>query len=113
MHEISLCENIRSQLDEEATRHKFRRVTKVWLDVGAFSCVEPEALRFGFDAVMRGSVAEGAELEIEVKAGKAQCTGCGTTTGVSDRLALCPDCGAPLIYAGDGDELRIKKVEVV
>ena len=113
MHEISLCENIRSLLEAEATEQEFKRVTRVWLDVGAFSCVEPEALRFGFDAVMRGSVAEGAALEIDVQSGEGQCTGCGATAGVSDRPALCPECGAPVMVSGGGDELRIRKVEVV
>ena len=30
----------------------------VWLEIGQLSCVEPEAMRFCFDAVTRGSVAD-------------------------------------------------------
>ena len=113
MHEISLCENIRTLLEEQATQQNFERVTRIWLDVGPFSCVEPEALRFGFDAVMRGSLAEGAVLEIEAPAGTAKCLNCGASVQVSDRFDPCPDCGATELRTSGGDALRVRKVEVV
>ena len=113
MHEISLCEGIRTLLQEQAVKQDFSRVTKVWLDVGALSCVEPEALRFGFGAVMRGSVAEGAELHIDVINGEADCPACGKTVPVSGRFDPCPQCGSPLLYPRGGNELKIRKMEVV
>ena len=39
-------------------------MTAVWLEIGVLSHVAPEALRFCFDAVTRGGLAEGAQLEI-------------------------------------------------
>ena len=56
MHEISLCENIRDLIEDQARADGFTRVNKVWLEVGPLSCVEPEALRFGFRAVMAGLI---------------------------------------------------------
>lgn len=113
MHEISLCEDIRTLLEEQALSQKFDRVTRIWLDIGPFSCVEPEALRFGFDAVMRGSVAEGAALEIDAPPGEARCLGCGATARVASRAEPCPECGLPGLHARGGDDLRIRKVEVI
>jgi hydrogenase nickel incorporation protein HypA/HybF len=69
MHEISLCESILDIINERAAQDRFSKVKRVRLEVGPFSSVEPEALRFGFDVVMRGSVAEGAKLEIGVLPG--------------------------------------------
>ena len=76
MHEMSLCENLRTIIEEQAARENFARVRRVKLEVGPLSCVEPDALRFGFDVVMRGSVAEGAELEIATGEAMALCLGC-------------------------------------
>jgi hydrogenase nickel incorporation protein HypA/HybF len=45
------------------------RITKVLLKVGSLSGVEPDALRFAFDVVVRGTIAEGADLQIEHQAG--------------------------------------------
>lgn len=113
MHEISLCESIRDLLEDQARESGFVRVKKVWLEVGPLSCVEPEALRFGFDAVMRGSVAEGAALDIATPAAEAKCLACGQTTQVEQRYDICSVCGAPGLEVTRGDELKIKRLEIV
>jgi hydrogenase nickel insertion protein HypA len=64
MHEMSLCESILQICEDEARRQGFKRVTRVRLEIGRLSGAEPEAMRFSFDAVTRGSLAEGAVLEI-------------------------------------------------
>lgn len=113
MHEISLCENILEILTEQARSEHFGRVKRVSLEVGPFSCVEPEALRFGFDAVMRGSLAEGAELEISTPQGIARCLTCFDEVEVSSRFDACPKCGSTSLQVTGGDELRIRELEVV
>ncbi|MEQ1712058.1 MAG: hydrogenase maturation nickel metallochaperone HypA, partial [Hyphomicrobium sp.] len=62
MHEMALCESIRCTLEEQSRLRRFSRVARVSLEIGPLAGVEVEALRFGFDVVMRGSVAEGAVL---------------------------------------------------
>lgn len=64
MHELSLTYEIRKIIEEYAEVHSFQRVRTVRIEVGELSAVEPESIRFCFDVVMRGSVAEGATLEI-------------------------------------------------
>lgn len=113
MHEISLCESIREVIEDEAKTSGFTRVNRVWLEVGPLSCVEPEALRFGFDAVMSGSVAEGASLDIATPQAKARCPACNHECTVERRYETCPCCGLPGLELIRGDELRIKKLEVV
>ncbi|MFZ8423119.1 hydrogenase maturation nickel metallochaperone HypA, partial [Staphylococcus aureus] len=57
MHEMAICESIRSTLEEQASLSAFTSVRRVTLEIGPLSVVEIEALRFGFDVSMRGSVA--------------------------------------------------------
>jgi len=113
MHEMSLCENIREIILEQAAESGFTSVSRVWLEVGPLSCVEPDALRFGFDVVMRGSVAEGATVEIITPPAKARCLACQTTAPIRQRYDPCPDCGAGPMELIAGDELRISKLEVL
>lgn len=113
MHEISLCESILDILTEQAGREHFTRVKRVSLEIGPLSCVEPEALRFGFDAVMRGSIAEGAVLEIATPEATATCPACQQTVQVASRYDACPECGALALHIETGDELRIRELEVV
>lgn len=113
MHEMSLCENILGILQEQAARDAFSRVKRVSLEVGPLSCVEPEALRFGFDVVMRGSLAEGATLEITSPPATALCLTCFKTVPVTERFDVCPECGASELQITSGEELRIRELEVV
>lgn len=113
MHEMSLCESIRDIIQQQATESGFHRVNRVWLEVGPLSCVEPEALRFGFDVVMRGSVAEGAALEIVTPKAEGHCLACHKTATVQHRYDPCPHCGAQEMQVVQGDELKISKLEVV
>ena len=69
MHELSLAEGVLDLIEETARREGFSRVHGVWLEIGRQSAVEPEAMRFCFDAVVRGTLAEGARLEIDVTDG--------------------------------------------
>ena len=85
MHEVSLSTAIRDALEAQARGDGFSHVRKVWLEVGPLSCVEPEALRFCFDVVMRGSLAEGAALDIAMPQALARCSACGEVPEVSQR----------------------------
>ena len=58
MHEITLCQRALELIEQQAAKHGAKRVTGVWLKIGAFSCVETSSLAFCFDLVCRGSVAK-------------------------------------------------------
>ena len=61
MHELALTHEI---VDIVCKAANDRRVHKVTLEIGRLSCVMPEAIEFCFDVVARGTLAEGARLEI-------------------------------------------------
>ncbi|KCV81289.1 hydrogenase nickel incorporation protein HypA [Actibacterium atlanticum] len=113
MHEMSLCEGIRQVIEDQSRAHNVRAVKRVRIEIGQFSGVEKPALEFAFDVVMRGSVAEGAALEMIDLPGKAMCYDCMKEVEIDDRLAPCPDCGGGKLMPVSGDEMRIKDLEVV
>lgn len=112
MHEMALCESVLKILEEEAVRQRFERVKSVWLEIGRLSHVEPEAMRFCFDAVTRGTLADGASLEILRPAGAAWCMDCGDRVEIEDRTAPCPECGGYRLQVTGGDDMKIKELEV-
>lgn len=112
MHEMSLCEGVLKVLEQSARSQDFRRVKIVWLEIGALSSVEPQAMRFNFDVVMRGSLAAGAVLKILEVPGAAWCLQCAKTVKVNQRYDACPDCGGYQLQVTAGDEMRIKELEV-
>ncbi len=112
MHEMSLAEGVLRIIEENAKNGNYSRVLVVRLEIGALSHVEPEALRFCFDAVIRGSLADGARLEILETEGRGYCLGCGKEVTVAARYDPCPDCGAYQVQVTGGDELRVRDLEV-
>jgi hydrogenase nickel incorporation protein HypA/HybF len=112
MHEMSLCEGIRKIVEEQALSQAFRRVKRIWLEIGALAGVEKEALSFGFDVVMKNSPAEGSALEIIEIPGEAWCFQCMKTVPVRQRFDACPQCNAYTLQVTAGDEMRVKEMEV-
>lgn len=112
MHEMSLCEGILQVLEEQARAQHFDRVKCVWLEIGDLAGVEPEAMRFGFDLVMKHSIAQGARLEIVELPGEAWCMQCARPVRIAQRYDACPDCGSYQLQVTGGDEMRIKELEV-
>jgi len=113
MHEMSLVEGIRTVIEDAAKANGFARVTRVRLEIGKLAGVERSALEFAFDVVLRGSIAEGAELQILDLPGQALCFDCGKTVEIEHRLDMCPDCGGARLLVQGGEEMRIKDLEVL
>jgi hydrogenase nickel incorporation protein HypA/HybF len=57
MHEMSLCQGMVQIIEEKAKAHAYTRVRTVRLEIGPLATVEPEAMRFCFDAATRGTLA--------------------------------------------------------
>ncbi|MCP4270513.1 MAG: hydrogenase maturation nickel metallochaperone HypA [Gammaproteobacteria bacterium] len=112
MHEISLCEGILQIIESEADKQGFSKVRTVCLEIGDLSCVSEDALHFGFEAVMRHSIAEGAKLEIINIPATAWCMQCSKDVKVKRRFDECPDCGSYQLQATGGDEMKIQSMEV-
>jgi len=112
MHEMALAEGVLQIVQDAAKREGFRRVRAVWLEIGRLSSVEPEAMRFCFDAVTRHSVADGAQLEIVETPGAAWCMQCSAPAAIGAVGDPCPSCGSYQLQVTGGTEMRVKELEV-
>lgn len=112
MHEMSLTESVISLVEDAARREKFSRARAIVLEIGELGHVEPEAMRFCFEAISRGTIADGARLDIVRVPGAGWCLDCGKTVPLAERFGPCPDCGQYHVQMTAGDELRVKELEV-
>lgn len=109
---MSLAESVLQIIEESARAQNFRRVRCVTLEIGQLAAVEPDAMRFCFDAVTHGSIAEGAQLEIIETPGEGCCEACGKTVALQEQYGLCPQCGSPRLQIVAGNQMRVKDLEV-
>lgn len=112
MHEMSLAEGVLQLIEDAAKRESFAQVKTIWLEIGQLSSVEPEALAFCFDAVTRGSIAEGARLEFIAVPGSGWCMACAAAVPMEELYAACPRCGGYQLQVSGGTEMRVKELEV-
>jgi hydrogenase nickel incorporation protein HypA/HybF len=112
MHEVSLIENVLALVEQERRKQAFSRVNVIRLRVGVLGCAEPDALRFCFDAVAAGTIAEGALLEIEPVLGEGWCADCHRSVPLAERFGACPVCEGAQVRMTDGDALRLAEMEV-
>ncbi len=112
MHEISLLESVLDTLETQAKQQGFQRVKQVVLEIGALSCVEADALRFGFDVVMKNSLAEHAELVIINVTGQGVCPNCQQSVLLETLHDPCHHCGSFGVKVVQGQAMRIKELIV-
>jgi hydrogenase nickel incorporation protein HypA/HybF len=112
MHEMALAEGMLEIVEATARKNGAQRVLAVRLEIGALASVEADALRFCFDAVTRGSLAERARLEIETTPGAAWCMACAQTVAIPALGAPCPYCASYQLAVSQGDAMRVKDIEI-
>ncbi len=112
MHEMSLAEGILQIVEDAATAQHFVAVKRVRLEIGQLAAVERPSLRFAFDAIKLGTVAEAAALEIIDLPGSAWCMVCCAPVAIAARGEPCPQCGSHQLQVTGGDEMRVKDLEL-
>jgi len=108
MHEMGITRNIVSIVSEHAGA---RQVTRVRLEIGMLSAIMPDAIRFCYDVVVKGTVLENSKLEIIEVPGKAKCKGCGAAVELETLFGTC-SCGSRDLQRLSGEELNIKEMEL-
>ena len=112
MHEMALIGSVREIVEATAREIGAARVTVVRLRIGALAAVDPQALRFAFDVVMKGGCAEGAALEIDTVPGTAWCWDCAQTVTLGAGEAACCACGGHRLEVTGGTEMRVHEIEL-
>lgn len=110
MHELTIASHILELAEAEARKAGCGSIIDIELEIGKLAGVEQEALRFGFAAVSRDSMAKHASLNIITIPGKAKCSGCGVTFPVQSYFDPCPKCASTLNTIEQGEELRMVTV---
>jgi hydrogenase nickel incorporation protein HypA/HybF len=112
MHEMALTQSLVELVEDEGRKQGFTRVRVVQMEIGAMGSVDPEAIRFCFDAVAQGAILEGARLDIIVVPGEGWCLDCAKSVQLFERFGPCPECGRHHVQVTSGDHMRVMELEV-
>ncbi len=112
MHEVSLMQDSLALALQHAKQGGAQRIHRLTMRIGDLSGVVPDALEFAFEVVARGTMAEGATLEIERVGVRCYCTGCGKEFEPADLFCECPSCRRPSAEIRAGREMELTSLEV-
>ena len=109
MHELSLSGAVLNTVVKHAGA---RPVSLVNLRVGRLRQVVPDTLEFYFEFVARGTVCEGARLELEIIEATLRCEECDRGWEIEIPAFRCPTCGGAEVAVASGNEFEVESIEV-
>ncbi|HWQ93334.1 MAG TPA: hydrogenase maturation nickel metallochaperone HypA [Clostridia bacterium] len=112
MHELSIMEGALAVALDQAQKARAERICAVRLRIGDLSGVVPEALEFAFETLSSGTLAEGAELQVERVPARFWCASCRQEFEAGALLAECPRCGVPSRDLRAGREMELASMEI-
>jgi hydrogenase nickel incorporation protein HypA/HybF len=112
MHEIGLLQRMVEVALDRAALGGAERIERMTVRIGVESGVEPEVIAFAFDIATRGTIAEGAELDIEEVRPVCFCAACGLEFEPQDALHECPRCHRTGAEIRRGREFQLASLDV-
>lgn len=112
MHEMALAEGILDIALDYARKNKAKKIREVGLRIGEMSGVETESLEFSFRMLVKGTIAEDAQLHIEHIPLVGQCAKCGKTFHIEHYDFWCPECKGGVLKTVSGREMQVSYLEV-
>ena len=112
MHEMSIAMNLVDLAIKTAKQNEAIKINSMILELGSLAGVVREALEFCFESACKGTMADGARLEIITIQGDATCSNCGHQFKCDQVAVPCPKCNEYVFNIQGGRELKLKSVNV-
>lgn len=109
MHEVSICQNIITAVEDEFSG-QLENIREVHLKVGLLSCVQPDFLKDVYKIMTTDSELQHSVLSFERIDITAACEQCNKNFTVQNYMFVCPHCNTPSNKIIEGDELIIDKI---
>ncbi len=110
MHELSLCHALLEEVARVAREQQAVAVSDIYVCVGPLSGVEPPLMKNAFPLAAAGTVADRAELHMEITSVRVRCSACGEESDVAANKLVCKYCGDWRTHVIAGDELLLRRV---
>jgi hydrogenase nickel incorporation protein HypA/HybF len=113
MHELTIARSLIDLASEYAEEHQARAIDHIFVRLGVLSgMLRP--LHFCFTSAARGTICEGAKLDIEEVAVTVECSHCGQVgSPVNQHSLRCPNCFSNTVKIVTGNEMQLVSIKVI
>ncbi len=117
MHELSLANGMLKTVINAAQNQNAKKIKSIKLEMGEILLVNPEQLIFCFDVISKGTIAEGAKIEITFLKPRIRCNSCDKEFNISSEkdfplLSIVCKCGSKDVKIMTGREFNIKSIKI-
>jgi len=104
MHSLAMAQDILQAALAEAETNKVQHIKAIAIRMEDEHFAEPDALQFCLEAVTKGTIAEGAQIEVDLVERTAECPQCGHVFPFDHHLPVCPRCGNQNLKLPEAEE---------
>jgi hydrogenase nickel incorporation protein HypA/HybF len=112
MHELSVAQNIIEIVKENIPEEDLENVKTIFLEVGEFSGIVSDSLKYCFDVIKSDTPLENSKMEIKKIPFILFCNECKSETTNNMGIRLCEKCGEYNTKILSGTDMQIIKVEI-
>ncbi len=112
MHEISITQQMVDLVLQEAQKSGATKVRQINLVIGEMATVIDDCVRFYFEFISKGTLAEGAALNFRKMPLSARCNGCRMVFAPANQDWRCPKCRKWDAEIISGKEFYLDSLEI-
>lgn len=112
MHEFSIVQSLLELIEKNVKENNGKAVSKVVVEIGKISGVEPHLLEMAFNTFKENTVAHNAEFIIEIQEVVCLCRNCNSEFSVENYNFICPYCRSLDFHIIKGRDMFLKSLEV-
>lgn len=120
MHEISIAGAIVDAVLDAAKKNNAKKVNEIFIEIGELTALNPDQLKFIFQTITKGTVADGARYDIQVIRPLIKCKKCSYNGAIEfiEKLHFflpvikCPECGDIDVDIVAGRECCVKRIKI-
>jgi len=112
MHELTITESLLEIALRHGEKANAKRITDIYLVIGALSSVVDDSVQFYWDIVAKDTPAEGANLHFQRKATEIQCLECEHIYQPVNNVMACPNCQSIHIKILSGEEFYLEAINI-
>ncbi len=112
MHELAVTESILEIALRHASQQNARRITDLFIVMGAWSSTVDDSVQFYWEMISEGTLAQGAQLHFRRIPTRLECKSCGHSYQPDGRQLQCPNCQSLQVKVKTGEEFYLEAIEV-
>ncbi len=112
MHELPITESILEIAQRHAQQAGATRIADIYMAIGQLSSVIDDSIRFYWDMISEGTIAEGARLHFRRVPAEFTCQDCEASYTPEGEDFACPQCEGANIKLVGGGEFQIEAIEI-